>query len=94
MSYFAKKCSNCKNYEGNIRICESCAHYAHPITVFEYIAASPEKMAEKLVYQVIGYDRHGLSESYYKSTITDESYSNKTEAIVATVARLKEAYYE
>lgn len=92
MSYFAEKCSNCKNYKGNIRVCESCAHYDPPITstVFARITASLEKLAEKLVYHFVGYDGDGLFHGYWKSTITEESYSSKTEAIAATLERLKE----
>ena len=70
----------CRNHEG--------------ARVFDSISASPEKMADKLVYQFIGYDSNGLFHGYWKSTITEESYSNKTEAIAATVERLKETYHE
>ena len=90
MSYFAKKCSNCKNYRGNIRICESCAHYDPPITVFERITASEEVLAEKLVYwTLIEYD--GKIHTHWMSTITGEViYDSEAEAIAATVAKLKE----
>lgn len=91
MSHFAKKCSNCKNYEGNIRICESCAHYDHPITVFEHITASPETLAPKLVYSVLAEDICTRKKTrYYYSTITGQRYDEEAEAISSTVAELKE----
>ena len=105
MSHFAKKCSNCKNYEGNKLICESCAHYDHPITVFEHITASLEKLAEKLVYfdndveeKYIFYSDSSEScrifTSGWTSNILKVYYDTKEEAIAATVERLKEIYHE
>ena len=59
-------------------------------TIFDRITASLEALAEKLVYQFIGYDGNGLFHGYWKSAITDEEYTTKEKAIAATVARLKE----
>ena len=59
-------------------------------TLFDRITTSPEVLAEKLVFQFIGYDGNGLFHGYWKSTITDEDYATKGKAIAATVARLKE----
>lgn len=75
--------------------CNSCgeisftADFVEP-TIFDRITASPKVLAEKLVYQFIGYDGNGLFHGYWKSTITDEDYTTKEEAIAATVARLEE----
>ena len=93
-----KYCKDCKNIncpEGRVN-CEypdaiACAFYRDtPPTVFETITASPEVLAEKLVYQFIGYDGNGLFHGYWKSTITDEDYATKEKAIAATVEKLKE----
>lgn len=86
MSHFAKKCSNCKNYEGNIRICESCAHYDHPITLFDHITASPEVLAEKLLYAPLG----EFCKLWYSTVLPGEHWNVKAEAIAATLERLKE----
>ena len=55
-------------------------------TVFDRITQSPEVLAEKLVY-------HGVTswdDEFYASTICDEIYKTRAEAIAATVAKLKE----
>ena len=64
--------------------------YVNNMTVFDRITTSPEVLAEKLVFQFIGYDGNGLFHGYWKSTITDWDYNTKSEAIAATVAKLKE----
>lgn len=88
MSKFDKKCSKCKNYNGNILICESCAHYKPKPTVFEHITQSVEALAETLVY----WDEDLWA---YKSIILEfESFMTKSEALVATVAELKNEYKE
>lgn len=58
-------------------------------TVFTQITASPEVLAEKLVYQFIAYDSCGLFVSCWRSTLTgDIQYNTKAEAIAATLAGL------
>ena len=55
-------------------------------TVFDQITQSPEVLAEKLVY-------HGVTswdDEFYASTICNEIYKTRAEAIAATVAMLKE----
>ena len=66
----------------------TCHHYL-PKTVFHRITASPEVLAEKLVYSFACYDRMGV---YWRSTIVkdDVDWSTKEEAIAATLAKLKE----
>lgn len=71
-------------------------------TVFDRISASPEVLAEKLVYieglkmtskskYYDGWTTHEIiPQDIWKSTITHESYKTKSEAIAATVAKLKE----
>jgi hypothetical protein len=88
--------------------CEICHHLGEKnefpeITVFHRITASPEVLAEKLVYKTAirtsktVYDHwgDGVGVSYdikevWKSTITEDTYISETEAIAATVEKLKE----
>lgn len=60
-------------------------------TVFARITASPEVLAEKLVYKALAVGNNRVTYSCWKSTITEESYRTKEEAVSATVAKLKEA---
>lgn len=85
---------------------EACEYFVErdKPTVFDRITASPETLAEKLVYktavegQKTVYDRRGRgvgvrSYIYYvwKSSVTgDDTYTSEKEALAATVARLKE----
>ena len=71
-------CNNCKE-PGVVAKFEDC-------TVFQQITQSPETLAEKLVY-------HGVTswdDEFYASTICNEIYKTRAEAIAATVAMLKE----
>jgi hypothetical protein len=61
-----------------------------PKTLFARITASPEVLAEKLVYRTIEIAVNRVTYSCWKSTITEEAYRTKAEAIAATVERLKE----
>ena len=89
MSEFDKKCSKCRNYNGNILICESCAHYKPKQTVFQRITASPEVLAEKLVYDWGHLCHNGDVKIYWKSTILpDAVFYSKSEAIEATLEEL------
>ena len=61
-----------------------------PMTVFEKITESVETLAERLVYQFIAYDSHGLFVSCWRSTLTgDIEYSTRAEAWIATIEELK-----
>lgn len=73
------------------------------ITLFDRITASPEVLAKKLVNKtairtsetVYDHRGRGIGVKYYieevwKSTITEDTYISETEAIAATLARLKE----
>lgn len=81
MSEFDKKCSKCRNYNGNILICESCAHYKPKQTVFQRITASPEVLAEKLVYEDFG--------GWWSVLFDDDcNWDSRDEAIAATLEEL------
>lgn len=81
-------------------ICHNCGDRSIPfpkarkrylrLTVFDRITASPEVLAEKLVYRTGTSNSVGLKMFCYKSTIVSGFWVEKTEAIAATVARLKE----
>ena len=58
-------------------------------TLFHRITASPEALAEKLVYLVMN-SYNGAVNYYWRSTIIDKAWKTKQEAIAATVAKLKE----
>ena len=97
MSKFDKKCSKCKNYNGNILICESCAHYKPKPTVFEHITESEEALAEKMVFlKAVTYSFNAKDNTNYTeqwiSTICNDVYPSKHEAFVATVEELKKEY--
>jgi hypothetical protein len=59
-------------------------------TVFDQITTSPEVLAEKMVFRALCVDVNRVTYSCWKSTITEEAYRTKPEAIAATVAKLKE----
>ena len=108
-------CDSCPHYQSDV--CpiyhhdlpfDKCPNYnigaSQPRqTVFHRITASPEVLAEKLVYKTtiktskILCDRYGDGvgtrydiKEVWKSTITEDTYIGETEAIVATLAKLKE----
>ena len=97
-------CGKCKSHKvvdlgsyagSSFYKCEDCEQVGMrdkfpEMTLFDKITVSTEVLAKKLVYQFIGYDSNGLFNGYWKSTITDEDYTTKEEAITATVERLKE----
>lgn len=68
---------------------ENC-HCFLPKSVFHRLAQSPEVLAEKLVYRTIEMAVNRVTYSCWKSTITEEAYRTKAEAIAATVEKLKE----
>ena len=96
-------CRNCARYSKGQNICclsddnilkphiHHCTNWLMQVqTVFDRITASPEVLAEKLVYKTICVAVNRVTYSCWKSTITDESYRTKEDAIAATVAKLKE----
>lgn len=97
----ARYCKDCKNIncpKGRVN-CKypdaiSCDLYRDtPPTVFHHITSSPEVMAEKLVYDWGHLCHNGDIKIYWKSTILpDAVFGSKSEAIAATVAKLKEVY--
>lgn len=66
-------------------------------TVFSRITASPEVLAENMVYcediRIIGYGNNEWKQ-YWSSPLADALYPDKEEAIAATVAKLKEVCNE
>lgn len=91
----SKKCPICgrgigvyQDYVGGTSFfrCDICGHTGcdfEDVTLFDTITASPEVLAEKLVY----YLRYG---NCYASSIISDVFKSKEEANAATVARLKE----
>jgi hypothetical protein len=69
---------------------ETACDKFNALTVFDRITASPEVLAEKLVYRTIEIAVNRVTYSCWKSTITEEKYRTKDEAIAATVAKLRE----
>lgn len=63
----------------------------HP-TLFDRITASPEVLAEKLVFAIgrIVPDYNHVVTLWYSTIIPDITFETRTEAIAATVAKLKE----
>jgi hypothetical protein len=59
-------------------------------TVFKTITASPEVLAEKLVFWMSWHKANGSVEWVAVSTIVKGEWETREEAIAATVARLKE----
>ena len=87
MSKFDKKCSKCRNYNGNILICESCTHYKPKLTVFDHITQSVEALAEKLVYmRVVSWDDEI---NWYSVVLRSYCFRTKEAAIAATIVELK-----
>ena len=92
----SKLCPHCKSKKvGSFNDTVMCCMVCHRVfgksqqidaTVFDCITDSPETLAEKLVY-------HGVTswdDEFYASTICDETFKTRAEAIAATVAKLKE----
>ena len=101
----SKKCPKCESKDihityypaptDNMATCYGCgyadlAERFPEQTVFDRITTSPEVLAEKLVYRTIEIAVNRVIYSCWKSTITEEAYRTKAEAIAATVAKLKE----
>ena len=75
----------CKNCKTSILMGEEL-----DCNLFDRITASPEVLAEKLVHEAIIVDEFGGHYGCYKSTIVGGRWFKKSEAIAATVAKLKE----
>lgn len=94
MSEFCPKCGSAYFGVREDDTCLSCGW--HRVTVFSRITASPEVLAETIVYEECEHsilDTNGCGATFpggYTSAILDFSYGTKAEAIAATVERLKE----
>lgn len=93
----SKKCSWCggkvnAGFAGDGYYCPHCNENLTdkdvlPMTVFEQITDSPEVLAEKFVYHICDSDGYG----WWTSTLCNYTkWKLKSEAIAATVAKLKE----
>ena len=82
------KCNSCGNISFTVDFIEP--------TVFQQITTSPEVLAETIVYEECEHsilNEEGCGAIFpggWTSSIIEYSYSTKSEAIAATVARLKE----
>lgn len=102
----SEKCPQCGNADFRLDlinkkvICNMCGDKSIPfpeirkcpirLSIFQRITTSPEVLAEKLVYRTIEIAVNRVTYSCWKSTITEDAYRTKAEAIAATVAKLKE----
>lgn len=81
---------------GDMSICLACESILNTIdgeskqTVFDRITASHEALADKLVYKTLVVGNNRVTYSCWRSTITEESYRTKKEAIDATADQLRE----
>lgn len=76
-------------------VCNNCYRIGIPdvfpeYTVFHRITESPEVLAPKFVYYTVNRDQFGTYYWYCSALIPGEKWSEKAEAIAATVERLKE----
>lgn len=106
MSNYNTKCPRCgrnateiiKRYENGSIVYQCNNKYCYKAFVvnpfFFKITKSAEVLAEKLVYRTIEIAVNRVTYSCWKSTITEEVYKTKPEAIAATVAKLKEVCHE
>ena len=67
---------------------EACEHFLErdKQTFFDRITASPEVLAEKLLYAPLG----EFCKLWYSTVLPGEHWNVKSEAVAATVAKLKE----
>ncbi len=99
----SKSCADCKHFNDKTWGCSAWKQITRPQiaacelfrgeteTLFDRIIVSPEVLAPKLVYSVLAEDICTSKKTrYYYSTITGQRYDEESEAIAATVARLKE----
>lgn len=74
--------------EGRNHYCNHCGYeWQSKPTVFDTLTASPEVLAEKLLYAPLG----EFCKLWYSTVLPGEHWNVKAEAINATVAKLKES---
>lgn len=77
---------------GDVNICLACESFLNTIngkasrTVFDRITASPEVLAEDMVYEI--------GAMWASTLIVDTTFETYEEAIAATVEKLKEVFDE
>jgi hypothetical protein len=88
MSKKERNCLNCRIHWDREGLCEVCRweDKDNP-SLFYQITRSPEVLAEKFVYSVM---LDYCYEEWYSTLFPDKCFSTKSEAIAATVAKLKE----
>ncbi len=97
----SKKCPKCgsvdiiqngKYKDGSVGYkCRKCGEMFILLTLFNRITASPEVLAEVLVYESPGYNKKGDKDVFYRSKVDKFwMYTTREEAIATTVAKLKE----
>lgn len=63
-----------------------------PITIFDWVTQSPEKLAKNSVYVYVISDGDGEPEYFFATQWTDDLYETIEAAEAAALARLKEVY--
>ena len=94
------KCPKCgsirivETLKGDTSICLACESFFNTINgkskpiLFDRITASPEVLAEKLVYRYVYHSMGGTSTFYWMSTLFDKTWDTKAEALTATLEEL------
>lgn len=93
----SKTCPKCGMEYFGVREYDTCLSCGwHRVTLFDRFIASPEVLAEKLVYCNVTVREYPggveLTKGWYSTIIPKKVWSNEEEAIAATVAKLKEVY--
>ena len=93
----SKTCGECRHFDNDCQgVSKStpasyCEGFERKPTIFQQITASPEVLAEKLVYSFFDCDGY----NWWTSTLCNHTqWESRAEAIVATVARLKDVENE
>lgn len=96
------KCADCRWFHKENEIClktgnsifgiyiDNKCEYVNNMTVFEKITASPEVLAEVLVFTSYFEDCHYQKRAWKSVFFLPKRYKTKEEAIAETVAKLKE----
>ena len=98
MSKICPKCGSIRIVDApsvDVSICLACEAFLNTVngkskqTVFDSITASPEVLAEVLVYESPGYNKDGDKDVFYRSKVDKFwVYTTREEAIAATLEEL------
>lgn len=92
----SKICGECRHFDNDCQgVSKStpasyCEDFERKPTVFQQITASPEVLAEMLVFTSYFEDCHYKARAWKSVFFLPNRYRTKEEAISATVAKLKE----